>query len=117
MTGQLVKALKQRQAKAKPTAIRIDKEVVNLVFASSGGQPINDKVLRKAFKATLKKCKLPLIRIHDARHCFASLLLMKGLPVLYVQQQLGHASAKTTLDKYSHFVPAENSHTTAVLDD
>ena len=118
MTAQLVEALKKRQAKAKPVPIRIDKEVVSLVFVSSGGQPINDKMLRKAFKATLKKCKLPeTFRVHDCRHCFASLLLMKGLPVLYVQQQLGHRSAKTTLDKYSHFVPAENSHTTNVLDD
>lgn len=117
MTGQLVEALKKRQAKAKSTPIRIDKSVVSLVFASSGGQPVNDKVLRKAFKATLKKCKLPAIRIHDARHSFASLLLMKRLPTLYVQAQLGHQSATTTLNKYGHYIPTENSHDTNVLDD
>ena len=118
MTPQLTEALKKRQAKAKQTPIRVSGEPISLVFADEKGQPINDKVLRRVFKATLKKCKLPeSFRIHDCRHCFASHLLMRGLPVLYVQQQLGHQSATTTLNKYGHYIPSANSHTTSVLDD
>jgi integrase len=118
MTKQLIEALKKRQTKlGKGIPIRVGGDVMSLVFADERGQPINDKILRRVWKATLKKCGLPAIRIHDARHSFASLLLMKKLPVLFVQQQLGHASAKTTLDKYGHYVPTENLRSTNVLDD
>lgn len=37
------------------------------------------------------------------RHAFASLLLVFGT-VLYVSRQLGHSSAKLTLDTYGHVV-------------
>jgi len=118
MTPQLIKALQNRQRTQTKKPIRIGKETISLVFSGRHGQPIQDKLLRTAFKATLKKCHLPEnFRVHDCRHTFASLLLMKGLPVLYVQRQLGHASATTTLNKYGHYVPAENSHSTNVLDD
>ncbi len=35
---------------------------------------------------------------------FASLLLAFGYTVLYVSQQLGHSSAKLTLDTYGHIL-------------
>ncbi len=118
MTPQLAATLQKRKEKVTAIPIRVSGEPISLIFADERGQPINDKVLRRAFKATLKKCKLPeSFRIHDMRHCFASHLLMRGLPVLYVQQQLGHQSATTTLNKYGHYIPSANSHTTSVLDD
>lgn len=119
MTPKLVETLQNRQRTIESKSIRIGTETISLIFANKKGQPISDKVLRRdVWKPTLKKCKLPeSFRIHDARHTFASLLLMKGLPVLYVQQQLGHASATTTLNKYGHYIPAENSHDTSVLDE
>jgi integrase len=44
-------------------------------------------------------------RIHDLRHYFASMLIASGLDVKVVQARLRHASAKTTLDTYSHLWP------------
>jgi len=44
-------------------------------------------------------------RFHDLRHYFASLLIASGLDVKVVQARLRHASAKTTLDTYSHLWP------------
>ena len=39
---------------------------------------------------------------YDLRHTFASLLIHEGRSVAYVSGALGHASAVTTLDRYTH---------------
>jgi integrase len=61
--------------------------------------------VNRHFRPTLKKAGLPKIRFHDLRHTFATLLLKEGVPVTVVSKMLGHASAKMTLDTYSHVLP------------
>jgi len=41
-------------------------------------------------------------RFAPLRHTFASLLIAKGLDVVFVSRQLGHASPTTTLGVYAH---------------
>jgi integrase len=41
-------------------------------------------------------------RFHDLRHTAAALLIRKGVHPLVIQQRLGHASIRTTLDVYGH---------------
>jgi len=45
------------------------------------------------------------IRLHDARHSHASLMLKQGVHPKIVQERLGHASIQVTLDTYSHVAP------------
>ena len=45
------------------------------------------------------------IRLHDARHTHASLMLKQGVHPKIVQERLGHASIQVTLDIYSHVAP------------
>lgn len=45
------------------------------------------------------------IRLHDARHTHASLMLKQGVHPKIVQERLGHSSIAITLDIYSHVVP------------
>ena len=42
------------------------------------------------------------LRLHDLRHTTAASRLACGLPLIYVQRQLGHASIKTTEKAYGH---------------
>ncbi len=53
-----------------------------------------------AARAGLKK-----IRLHDARHTHASLMLKQGVHPKVVQERLGHASIQMTLDNYSYVTP------------
>ena len=46
-----------------------------------------------------------VIRLHDARHTHASLMLKQGVHPKIVQERLGHASIQITLDTYSHVTP------------
>jgi len=46
-----------------------------------------------------------VIRLHDARHTHASLMLKQGIHPKIVQERLGHASIQMTFDTYSHVAP------------
>lgn len=46
------------------------------------------------------------VRLHDLRHFYASGLIAAGCDVVTVQRALGHASASTTLETYSHLWPS-----------
>ena len=51
-----------------------------------------------------RRAGLPRIRLHDLRRSFASQLVMAGVPLVAVQQYLGHADMKMTM-RYSHLSP------------
>jgi integrase len=55
-------------------------------------------------------------RYQDLRHYFASMLIASGADVKVVQARLRHASAKTTLDTYSHLWPDSDDSTRAAID-
>ena len=48
---------------------------------------------------------LKVVRLHDARHTHASLMLKQGVHPKIVQERLGHATIAVTLDTYSHVAP------------
>lgn len=54
-------------------------------------------------------------RIHDLRHTCASWLIAAGRPFNAVQAQLGHESAQTTLDVYSHLDRSSGQDNAAVM--
>ncbi len=65
---------------------------------------------RHIWSPLLDKAAVRAIRIHDARHTYASLMLRRGVPIAYVSRQLGHASIQITVDLYGHFVPGGDRH-------
>lgn len=79
-----------------------------LVWANHRGQIVTTPSRRSWWHAAVDAChaadgSFPAgLRIHDLRHTAASILIGAGASVLVVQRQLGHASAKMTLDRYAH---------------
>jgi len=47
------------------------------------------------------------IRIHNLRHSYATIRLMKSHHVGDVSYQLGHSSIKITYDVYAHWMPGQ----------
>ena len=66
------------------------------------GKPINIDSCNHAFKGILKRNKLPDIRLHDLRHCTASILLKNGASMKDIQIWLGHSDISTTMNIYAH---------------
>lgn len=78
----------------------------DLVFSSTNGQFIDaDHLIRREFLPALDRAGLRRIRFHDLRHTYASLLIAQCENIKFIQSQLGHSSAKTTLDRYGHLMP------------
>lgn len=84
-------------------------EISEWVWANKKGHRIDiDRVKKLHFKRALRKAGLRNIRFHDLRHTYASLLLSRGVPVVYVSQQLGHSTPNITFSIYAHWIPNEN---------
>lgn len=75
------------------------------VFARSDGTPFHVDGLRYDWKRLMQEVDIPTIRFHDLRHTHATLLLEQGVHPKVVQERLGHASIKMTMDIYSHVMP------------
>ncbi len=76
-----------------------------LVFCHEDGSPLLPNSVSHAWTKLANRVGLKGIRLHDARHTHASLMLKQGIHPKIVQERLGHASIQITLDTYSHVAP------------
>ena len=63
-----------------------------------------ERLRRKAQAAGVRP-----LRLHDARHTFATLALGSGKSVPWVASQLGHRNAEMTLRVYAHVLREEET--------
>ena len=78
---------------------------------------IKKQIVEEWFKL-LDKIGFDRIPIYNTRHTFASIMLAKGEELLWVSKvQLGHASAKMTLDVYADFIPQTNKQRATFLNE
>lgn len=77
----------------------------DLIFSQPDGSPYRPDTITHAWIKLARKTGLRGIRLHDARHTHASLMLKQGIHPKIVQERLGHSSIQITLDTYSHVAP------------
>ena len=77
------------------------------------GEPLDDNAITWRWRAIRSAAKLSQVRLHDLRHFYASGLIAAGCDVVTVQRALGHSTATTTLDTYSHLWPTAEDRTRA----
>lgn len=79
-------------------------------------EPVNPGYAYNRMKTILKNARLPSIRFHDLRHTFATIALGNGMDVKTLSAMLGHVSAATTLDIYTHITNPMRSEAAAKID-
>lgn len=72
------------------------------ICVDAKGELFKPNYLSQGFDKLLKRHNLRKIRFHDLRHSCANLLIASRVPLIEVQQWLGHSSIATTADLYSH---------------
>jgi integrase len=78
-------------------------ENLDLIFPDERGKPVEaQNLVRRSYEPLLRRAGLPAIRFHDQRHSAATLLLSMGVHMKVMQEQLGHANIKMTMDLYAH---------------
>ncbi len=76
-----------------------------LVFSHPDGSPMQPDAVSQAWRRLVQRCGMGGVRLHDARHSHATLMLKLGIHPKVVQERLGHSSISVTLDTYSHVAP------------
>ena len=83
-----------------------------LVFGTLEGQYQNPVRFSQRFTEALTRCARdlgdmapPVIRLHDLRHCHATILLGAGVPIKIISERLGHSSVVITMQVYAHALP------------
>ncbi len=72
--------------------------------------PVTKKYLNNVMRRGCQKSGVKKIRVHDLRHSHASLIInTMHVPILLLQERLGHTDIKTTLGTYGHLY-AEQHH-------
>ncbi len=102
-------ALVLREHKEKQEAMRamlgIPLKDDDLVFSQLDGKPLLPSTVTHAWIKLVRRAGLEGVRLHDARHSHASLMLKQGAHPKIVSERLGHANIGITLDTYSHILP------------
>lgn len=76
-------------------------ETLELVFCQRSGNAYQASKDWEAWKAFLKAAKVPAVRVHDARHTAATLLLLMGVDGRVVMDMMGWSVA-SMLKRYQH---------------
>jgi integrase len=69
------------------------------LFPGAAGKPQSD--IKHFWQAVCRDAKLENVRLHDLRHCFASILVSSGLSLPIIGRLLGHTQPQTT-HRYAH---------------
>ena len=89
----------------------------DFVFRNSEGKPLDpDSLVKRQFLPALKRSGAKRVRFHDLRHTNVALRLEQGQNIKYIQNQLGHASIQTTIDRYGHLLKEVNTEQAMKLD-
>jgi integrase len=77
----------------------------DLVFCNGRGRGLDYGDASERFQAAVTRAGLRgpgRLSLHSLRHGYASLLIARGLDVVFVARQLGHTNPATTLSIYAH---------------
>lgn len=74
----------------------------SFIFSDIADRPIDPSNFRnRNWEKDLEEAGIRPMRIHDARHTYASLFVMNGGKLYDLKTVLGHADMKTT-ERYAH---------------
>jgi integrase len=87
----------------------------SLVFGSDG-VPFQAAVIYRRADRSWQDRSLGRLRLHQARHTYASFMIASGVNAKALSSFMGHSSIKVTFDLYGHLMPGTEAEAAALLD-
>jgi integrase len=88
-----------------------------LVFGRGKEEPFHAATLYRRADSTWKAAGLTeRLRLHQARHTYASFMIAAGVNAKALSQFMGHSSIKVTFDLYGHLMPGSEREAAGMLD-
>ena len=99
--------LRQHRDSQRAARLLIDHPVTenDLVFCQVDGRPLLPHSVSQAWRRLVRQAGFRGIRLHDARHTHATLMLEQGVNWKIISERHGHTSVAMTLDLYAHASP------------
>lgn len=104
MPASIMNLLRQFKADQNEEARRLGTkwEDYDRLFTKWNGAPMNPQTPFEWLKGYCERIGIPFRNIHSLRHLHASLLILEGVDVVAVSEDMGHSVVGTTLNLYSH---------------
>jgi integrase len=88
-----------------------------LIFAGEDGQPFHATCIYRRADLAWKAAGLTeRLRLHQARHTYASFMIAAGVNAKALSAFMGHSSIKVIYDLYGHLTPGAEIEAAALLD-
>lgn len=88
-----------------------------LLFVGGDGTPFHAATIyRRADRAWADAELAERLRLHQARHSYASFMIAAGINAKALSVFMGHSSIKVTFDLYGHLMPGTEAEAAALLD-
>jgi integrase len=86
-----------------------------LAFARTDGRPFDAATLYRRADRAWEGGALPRLRLHQARHTYASFMIAAGVNAKALTTFMGHSSITVTYDLYGHLMPGTEAEAAALL--
>lgn len=112
-----VEVLRSHRLRQRELALRLGESLTEdaLVFSDAESRPWRPDVCTNRFGRLRATLGLERVRLHDLRHFVASVLGDGGVPIATISSRLGHRDIATTLNLYTHALPATDQRAAAYL--
>ncbi|EGP5087770.1 site-specific integrase [Enterococcus faecium] len=87
----------------------------NFLFTNDENRFTINQAVAERYNIYRERAGLPYIGLHGFRHTHASMLYEAGADHKEVQERMGHANIKTTMDTYTHITNSKKEETTQKL--
>jgi integrase len=87
-----------------------------LAFGDKSGKPFQAATVYRRADRAWKAEALGRLRLHQARHTYASFMIAAGVNAKALSSFMGHSSIKVTFDLYGHLMPGTEAEAATLLD-
>ncbi|MCL2140300.1 MAG: site-specific integrase [Dehalococcoidia bacterium] len=119
LTTSTISVLENYKQRKVAEYILMGKELkeADLAFCRLDGTPIPPHTISQYWRRFADRIGMSGIRLHDARHTHATLMIKQGVNIKVVQERLRHKNIETTLGIYSHVLPGMQEEAAKIFDD